>query len=88
MSTSCSIKSPNNFPTQDFARFLLPIMIGAALQHIGNGWVFSGKDGGWEFPVFWTVMLFLQSLLGDGAYAWRPSSLPGRRADPAPRSNL
>lgn len=48
---------------------LLPIMIGATLQHAGNGWVFSAAGGGWEFPVFWTVLLPVQALLGDGAFA-------------------
>lgn len=48
---------------------LLPIMLGATLQHIGNGWVFSAAGGGWEFPVFWTVLLPIQALLGDGAFA-------------------
>ncbi len=48
---------------------LLPIMLGATLQHIGNGWVFSASGGGWEFPVFWTVLLPIQALLGDGAFA-------------------
>ncbi len=67
--------------TRTIALLLLPIMIGAALQHLGNGWVFSGKGGGWEFPVFWTAMLLAQALLGDGAYAWRPASLLGRPAE-------
>ena len=58
--------------TRVIALLLLPLMIGATLQHVGNGWVFSGNGGGWEFPVFWTVLLFVQALLGDGAYAWRP----------------
>lgn len=56
---------------------LLPILIGATLQHAGNGWVFSAANGGWEFPAFWTITLVVQALLGDGAYAWRPSFLPG-----------
>jgi putative oxidoreductase len=50
---------------------LLPIMIGATLQHVGNGWVFSNSHGGWEFPVFWMVALIAQALLGAGAYAVR-----------------
>jgi putative oxidoreductase len=31
--------------------------------------VFSGPNGGWEYPAFWTVMLFVQALLGSGAHA-------------------
>src|SRR5512146_3103160 len=36
---------------------LLPIMTGATLQHVGHGWLFTGQNGGWEFPVFWTAAL-------------------------------
>ncbi|RAI43630.1 DoxX family protein [Rhodoplanes roseus] len=61
--------------TRWISLLLLPILIGATLQHIGNGWVFSAKGGGWEFPVFWIATLLVQALLGDGAYAWRPSFL-------------
>lgn len=64
--------------TRLISLLLLPIMIGATLQHAGNGWLFSAEGGGWEFPVFWTLMLVVQALLGDGAYAWRPSFLPAR----------
>lgn len=61
--------------TRAIALALLPIMIGATVQHMGNGWLFSAPNGGWEFPALWTVLLFVQALLGDGAYAWRPSFL-------------
>lgn len=47
----------------------VPLMIGAALQHTGNGWTFSNPGGGWEFPVFWTILLFVQALLGRGAFS-------------------
>jgi putative oxidoreductase len=55
--------------TRVIALALLPIMIGATLQHAGNGWMFAKTGGGWEFPAFWTVMLVVQALLGSGAYA-------------------
>lgn len=64
--------------TRPIALMLLPIMIGATLQHAGNGWLFTAPNGGWEFPAFWTVMLVVQALLGDGAFAWRPALLPSR----------
>ncbi len=72
------------FHTRIIALLAVPILIGATLQHIGNGWVFSGNGGGWEFPVFWTATLFVQALLGDGAFAWRPSfgSKPANRLEP------
>src|SRR6266545_1386074 len=57
--------------TRPISLLLLPIMIGATLQHIGGGWLFSNQGGGWEFPVFWTVALLVQALLGNGAFALR-----------------
>lgn len=47
---------------------MIPIMAGATLEHVGNGWVFSAPGGGWEFPAFWIVLLVVQALLGDGRY--------------------
>lgn len=55
--------------TRLIALALVPVMVGATLQHAGNGWVFSAPGGGWEFPAFWTVLLGVQALLGDGALA-------------------
>lgn len=54
---------------------LVPLMLGALLQHTGNGWVFSGKGGGWEFPAFWTLALLVQAGLGAGALALQPGRL-------------
>ena len=62
--------------TRAIALLLLPILVGATLQHLGNGWLFSAPNGGWEFPAFWTAALVVQGLLGDGAWAWRPGFLP------------
>jgi putative oxidoreductase len=47
---------------------LVPILLGAAWVHIGNGWVFSNPGGGWEFPVFWTIALLVQAGLGSGSF--------------------
>jgi putative oxidoreductase len=69
------------FWTRAISLLLLPILMGATLQHLGNGWVFSGPNGGWEFPAFWMLTLIVQALLGDGAYAWRPSFLRLAGAD-------
>jgi putative oxidoreductase len=55
---------------------LIPILLGATWVHAGNGWLFSAPKGGWEYPAFWTVTLVVQALLGDGAFALRPSSRP------------
>ena len=45
---------------------LIPILIGAAWVHAGNGWVFSAPNGGWEYPVFLIAASLVQALLGDG----------------------
>jgi putative oxidoreductase len=62
--------------TRWVALALVPILIGATLAHIGNGWLFSAPGGGWEYPLFLTVASLAQALLGDGAHALRPSPLP------------
>lgn len=46
---------------------LVPVLIGAAWAHMGNGWMFSNAGGGWEFPVFWAVALLVQAGLGSGS---------------------
>lgn len=55
--------------TRWVALAFVPILLGALATHAGNGWVFSVPNGGWEYPAFWTVALFVQALLGDGALA-------------------
>ncbi|SDJ17041.1 DoxX family protein [Aliiruegeria lutimaris] len=50
---------------------LVPILLGAAWAHWGNGWSFSAQGGGWEFPVFWAIVQSTLVLLGGGAYALR-----------------
>ena len=60
--------------TRAVALTLVPVMIGATWVHAGNGWLFTVPNGGWEFPAFWTITLIVQALLGDGAYALRPSN--------------
>jgi putative oxidoreductase len=48
---------------------LVPIMLAAASVHLGNGWVFTSPNGGWEYPVFLAVASVALWLAGDGAYA-------------------
>jgi putative oxidoreductase len=57
--------------TRWVALALIPILIGAALVHVPNGWVFSAPNGGWEYPVFLVIASVVQALLGDGALALR-----------------
>ena len=51
----------------------LPVLLGATVVHLGNGWLFSSTNGGWEFPLFWVMAQLVLILLGDGAYALWPS---------------
>jgi len=60
---------------------LIPVLIGAAQVHWANGWMFSAEGGGWEYPVFWAMMMAVQALLGDGAHA--VSSIVASRDDEA-----
>ena len=48
---------------------LVPVLLGAAWVHWGNGWVFSSPNGGWEYPVFLVVASLAVALVGEGAYA-------------------
>ncbi len=62
---------------------LSPILLGALFSaHLANGWVFSAPGGGWECPAYLFVLSIAQFLLGDGAFALKPSrplsSLTGR----------
>jgi len=57
------------FKTRLVALAMVPVMLGATLQHLPNGWVFSAEGGGWEFPAFWTLALLAQAGLGGGAFA-------------------
>lgn len=63
---------------------LLPVLAGAFWVHAGNGWVFSGTGGGWEYPLYLIVLSVAQALLGDGAHALSPSrALPFGRPAPS-----
>jgi putative oxidoreductase len=63
--------------TRAVALLLLPILIGATLQHAGQGWLFTGTGGGWEFPALWTALLLVQAGLGAGAFALEPARILG-----------
>ena len=55
--------------TRWVAAALVPVLLGATWAHIGNGWLFSAPNGGWEYPLFLASAALAQMLLGDGAYA-------------------
>jgi putative oxidoreductase len=65
--------------TRAVALATIPILLGAASVHFGNGWVFSAPNGGWEYPVFLAVTALVQALLGDGAYALKIGREPALR---------
>ena len=49
-------------------------MLGTIVMvHGHNGWLFTDKGGGWEYPAFWMISLVVLTLLGDGAFALRPA---------------
>jgi len=72
---------------------LLPVLAGAVWAHAGNGWMFASANGGWEYPLYLTLLAGVQVLLGEGAFALSRSRplLTGGRAAPAalvrPRGN-
>jgi putative oxidoreductase len=56
--------------TRLVALALVPLILGTIyMVHGSKGWLFTNKDGGWEFPAFWAVALVAQALLGSGAYS-------------------
>lgn len=60
------------------ALLLVPLMAGTIVKvHGRNGWLFSNKDGGWEYPAFWAAALVALFLLGDGAAVLLPSPWRG-----------
>ncbi len=61
------------------ALLLLPVMLAAAWVHLPNGWLFTNKGGGWEYPIFLAVASLALWLSGDGAWALRRSGrfVPG-----------
>ena len=58
---------------------LIPVLLGALTVHAGNGWVFSNPNGGWEYPVFLIAVSVVAAMLGDGAYALKPTPALSRR---------
>ena len=49
------------------AALLIPVMIGALMVHLPNGWMFTAPNGGWEYVAFLIAALLAQTLLGGGA---------------------
>jgi putative oxidoreductase len=65
---------------------LIPILLGAIFTvHGPAGFFFTNPKGGWEFLALWVVAQVALALVGDGAYALRPTPLRSnqRAARPA-----
>jgi putative oxidoreductase len=67
---------------------LIPIMAGALMVHLPNGWLFSAPKGGWEYPAFLIVASFAHALAGDGALALRSAPLAFWRSAETARPRL
>lgn len=67
----------SGFKARWVALALVPLLLGAAIPHIPNGWVFSAPGGGWEYPVFLAAAALAQFLLGNGAFALGERPEPG-----------
>ena len=66
------------------ALVLAPVLAGATWAHWGNGWMFGYPNGGWEYPLYLTLLAVTQFMLGDGRYALAPSTpLPAPRHEAA-----
>jgi putative oxidoreductase len=65
------------------ALLLLPVLVGATWAHAGNGWMFGYANGGWEYPLYLSLLAVVQVLLGDGAFALSPSPAVPLLAAPA-----
>ena len=58
------------FKTRIVSLALVPVLLGAAyFGHGAAGFFFSNAGGGWEYPVFWAIVMVAQSLLGAGAWS-------------------
>ncbi len=58
---------------------MIPVLVGAIVTvHGPAGFFFTNENGGWEFLAFWIVGLVALALIGDGAYALRPTPV-GKR---------
>jgi putative oxidoreductase len=54
---------------------LVPVMLAAASVHVPNGWLFTNKGGGWEYPVFLAVASVVLALAGESRWALRSAPL-------------
>jgi putative oxidoreductase len=55
--------------TRWVALLVAPVLAGATWAHWANGWMFSFDGGGWEYPLYLTLLAIVQFIIGDGAYS-------------------
>lgn len=67
----CGLLMLVGFHSRYAAVLALPVLVGATFVHWPNGWLFSGQNGGWEYPAVLSVMALAVALLGDGGYSLR-----------------
>lgn len=53
--------------TRIVALGLIPVLVGATWAHVGNGWVFSNTNGGWEYPLYLIVISIVVALQAPAA---------------------
>src|SRR5688500_3658246 len=54
-----------DFRTRWVSLGLIPVLLGAAYVRIGNGWVFSNANGGWDYPLFLIVISVVVALQAE-----------------------
>lgn len=58
---------------------VIPVLLGALFTvHIHAGFFFNNPKGGWEFLALWIAALLALALIGDGAYALKPTPVGPR----------
>lgn len=61
----------------------IPDLLGAIFTvHLANGFFFTNPKGGWEYPVFWVLVLVALALLGEGPFTLVPTSRLGNALAP------
>lgn len=54
------------YQTRIISALMVPILLGATVVHVPNGWLFSAQGGGWEYPAFMTAASVALVFSGDG----------------------
>jgi putative oxidoreductase len=67
----CGLLMLVGFHSRYAALLAIPVLLGATKVHWPNGWVFSGPNGGWEYPMVLAMMAVCVACLGDGGFSLR-----------------